>query len=266
MKKRILTAALLAGGVAAFAGTARAAVSINAGAEQFDWYEYFSPPPNVHEHGPIGFLGAAWTQQKDAGLLFGASGRVYDGRITYDGGVQDGFGNNTPFSTKTRYRGWQAEGDLRYRTSWSGWSTDWFAGLGINKWSRRIRNDSLPGGDQIEDWRYYYVRTGVQTQQEGGLRWHGGIALTFPVQTHEDAHLTDFGFDSNPELHPGKSVGGDVEVGYRFNPHWDLTGYYTIQDFGRSTAQVVAGGGFQFLVEQPHSRMQTLGVRVSYTF
>ena len=133
------------------------------------------------------------------------------------------------------------------------------AGLGVDYWQR-----TLPFTSQREDWTVLYARLGLET-----ARWHGlfaGAGIKYPLQTDEDAHFMDAGFDQNPMLHPGRELSLYADIGFRVSRRWQLTGYYDSYRFAQSPMVPLTSGSSAFIAYQPRSSMDVLGLRLEYFF
>jgi hypothetical protein len=241
-----------------FAATAHAELTVFAGIEYFNWREDTSP--SVKETGPLLAGGLSWIQDKDKGILFGYRGQVYFGQVNYDGA--DLF-TGQPVSTNVNYFGLLNEGQLRYRFgAGADRHVDAVLAAGADFWRRQF-SDS----DQAEDWAVIYARLGAELGPSAGKPgFMAALGLKYPVYTHENANLTDIGFDQNPTLTPGKDWSAYANIGYRFNRHWGVMGYYDSYRFQQSSNVQATRNGTQYFVFQPKSSMDVAGVQVLYSF
>lgn len=258
-----LLAALLAPAMA------QAQLVVNAGADYFRWTE--DSTPDVKETGSMGFIGVAWTQDKETGTLFGYRGKIWGGSVDYKGATLSG---GTPVDARTEYAGISNEVQVRYRkngivtsgmtgtsTTILGGSLDSVFGVGLDAWRRKLSSI------QREDYYIGYARLGVESNANYKGQWTAGLGVKYPFWTYENAHLRELGFDANPPLHPGKELAPYASLGYRFSPAFQAVAYYEGFRFGRSdTAQVneVAQGLGPTAIVQPASTMAVLGIRLEY--
>lgn len=248
---------------AATTSLAEAGLEIGLGVEHFDWKEYDGSGSQVlKEFGPRLALSVNLTQENkdDKGLLFGYRGKIYGGKVSYNGATFGG----TPIVTDTKYKGMTNEGQAIWRFDYEGGKLDYVLGLGWDNWRRAIRNDAL-GMDQLEDYNIYYVRLGMNFDHTGKPGLHGGIGVKQTLYATENAHLTDLGYSPNSTLNPGKSISAYGEIGYRLsNAKWDLVGYYDGYNFAASDPVSVLPGPVQLY--QPKSEMKLLGFKAMYNF
>jgi hypothetical protein len=249
--------AVFVGGCAMFPGLVRAEFTLSAGVDYLNWSE--TTTPEVTESGPVYALGLAYTQNHDAGLLFAYRGKVWGGKLDYDGATLFG---GTPVKSKTDYLGVSNEAQLRWRKIGKPSGTlDGVLGAGLDVWRRTLSTV------QSEDYAVGYLRLGVESGSDDNSRWTASVGFKYPVWTYLNAHFDDIGFDSNPILHPGKDVAPYGSLGYRFTPTVQVVGYYEGFRFGRSNAvqanEVSTGLGATTLV-QPASTMSVFGIRVEY--
>ena len=145
--------------------------------------------------------------------------------------------------------------DSKYRS-------DILAGLGIDAWRRELSSI------QREDYLVAYLRAGVEFDSVSAGTWLGGLGVKYPFWIKEDAHLTNIGFDSNPELSPGGKASAYAHLGYRFRRQWSVVGYADGYRFSKSDSVTVneirRGFGTVTLV-QPASDMLFLGIKLEYT-
>jgi hypothetical protein len=249
---QIIAVALLFG---LSAGCARAQFAVSAGLEYFSWTEDTSPI-EVRERGPLFALGLAFTQPKEHGFLFAYRGRFYIGEVDYNGAYLAA--PDVPLTGNTRYTGTAQEGQVRYRL---GYGLDVLGGLGIDLWQRKLSDT------QKEDYRIVYGRLGVESNAAGQKGWVLGAGLKYPLWTRENAHLTDFGFDQNPELKPGKDISVFGQLGYRFEQQWAIIAYLDGFRFTQSNQVAVSVGGVpQGVVFQPGVNMYVVGLKLERSF
>jgi len=236
---------------------ARAELTVYGGVEYFDWHE--STTPSVQETGPLALGGLIWLQDRDRGLLFGYRGEIYAGSVNYDGA---NLFTGAPLQSTTQYLGMSNEAQLRYRIPAGRTEhVDVMLSLGADIWNRQLSSD------QNETWLVGYTRLGLElAPQAATAGWIASIGLKYPFYVHENAHLTDIGFDQNPTLSPGGNVSGYVSFGYRFGGHWSVVGFYDSYRFLQSSTVQVTSGGAVFDVYQPKSSMDVVGVTVLYSF
>ena len=232
---------------------ASAGWSLSGDIESFRWRE--STTPSVRESGPRFGIGGGWLPAKDAGWLLGWKGKLYWGSVDYDGAL---LFSNTPAQGTTRYAGAVNEFLVVYRPADPRF--DFVGSLGLDGWERRL------SANQREDYTVVFARLGAEYSARATQGWFGGGGIKKPLFTREDAHLRDIGFDQNPILRPGKDPSLYAQFGYRFSPSWSVLAYYDSYRFGRSKAEPVTSGGANFVVFQPETRMDVLGVRLAYTF
>jgi hypothetical protein len=234
---------------------ARADWSLGASAEHFKWKE--TTQPAVKETGLRWALDLTWFQSREPGASAEYNLRFYAGNVDYNGAF---LFTGTPASDETRYRGFTNELRLVYRMEQS--PVDFVGGLGWDHWSRKFSSNQ-----QEETWDIVYAKLGASynaTAKQGPLASAG---LKYPVWTRENAHLTQLGFDSNPRLHPGRSLSFYGTLGYRFNPSWDVMAFYDSFRFKRSDVEFVSVGGVPAGgVLQPESRMDVIGLKVQHNF
>jgi hypothetical protein len=236
--------------------TASAQLIVNGGVEYFRWTE--DTTPKVKESGPIGFIGLSYRQPRDAGVLFGYSGKLWGGSVDYDGALMN---SNTPISSTTNYIGLNNEIQARYRKAGTnGGSLDGVFGLGLDVWRRSLSSI------QKEDYSIVYGRVGVESKANYAGQWIVGLGIKYPLWTYENAHFDRLqaGYDSNPILHPGKEISPYGSIGYRFTQKFQLSAYYESLRFDRSDSANVLQNGQPFTVWQPASNMEVFGLRLEY--
>lgn len=249
--KTALAGAILASGLAA-SPLARAEWSFFADVEHFRWKE--STTPSVTETGPMAGVGVRWRQDRPAGLGFGYEARLYGGSVDYDGSL---LFSGTPITGTTQYRGVRQEGQAVYRLAGPG---ALLLGVGYDYWNRQL------SADQREEYRVGYVRLGAEFDRRESIGWFGGAGIKYPFWIDEDGHFPDIGFVPNPHLTPRPATSLYAEAGYRFAPHWSLSGYYEGYRFQQSGDVLVSDGTSTFAFFQPKSSIDSFGLRLRYSF
>lgn len=235
-----------------------AQVALFGGISWFHWDENTSP--SVTESGPLFDLGFEYFVPRDTGLMLGYRGKLWFGETDYDGSTL--FPPHTPVQATTDYTGFSNELQGRYRQpTRSGRFSDVVLGLGYDTWERKLSRI------QREDYRVLYARMGFENSSRQTRSWTFGGGIKYPMWTHEDAHLDEVGFDSNPTLKPEGAISLYGEIGYRFDLRWRLVGYYDGYRFNESEPvqvnDLVMGMGPVTLV-QPASTMSVLGLKLEY--
>lgn len=225
-----------------------------AGVEYFRWVED-TQPIKVKEHGPLGVFTLGYTQPRQSGILFAYRGRFYIGEVDYDGAYL--FSPSVSAMGKSRYAGTTQEGQLRYRLAGK---ADIVAALGIDIWQRELSSI------QKEDYRVVFARLGAETNP-AKLGWLIGAGVKYPLWTQQDAHLMNFGYDTNPKLKPGKNISGYGQVGYRFRQKWAIIGYVDGYRFKASDpVTVTTGGASPVTFGQPAIDTYVIGLKAEYRF
>ncbi len=138
------------------------------------------------------------------------------------------------FQARAYYTGIVNEGQARWRKPIKGnYHTDLVFGLGWDFWTRELSYF------QKEDYNIVYLRLGGELAVNSNKGWVVGAGIKYPVYTHENAHLTDIGFDSNPTLKPGPELSGYAQIGYWFNDKLGLIGYFESYRFKKSNEEMV---------------------------
>jgi hypothetical protein len=246
--------ALCALGCLAAAGEAAAEWSADVHYERFRWAE--STTPGMTETGPRAGIGVSWIQNKATGWLAAYHGELYGGSVHYRGAY---LFSGAPAEGTTVYSGILNELDGIYQFG-DDWGWQLVGGLGVDYWRRKLSET------QAEDWSVLYARLGATLGGRSTRGRFAGGGLKYPVYVWENGHLTDIGFDSNPRLHPGGAASLYAEIGYRFGRHWILNGYYDSYRFKESPKVGTTSGGSNFLVWQPTSSVDTVGLRLHYAF
>jgi hypothetical protein len=255
---RKLVCSLAAAAISLWAAAANAGWSASLDLERFKWEE--ATNPTVKEQGPRVGLTWEYEQLRAAGWRFAYRGQLRYGTVDYTGSFLFTGGTAT---ARVEYTGLLNEVQGIYRFPGSPFGLELVGGLGWDYWQRNI----LPG--QKEDYSVLFLRTGLNVDPRSPRGWFGGAGVKFPFSVSEDAHLNDIGFDQNPRLEPQGEPSPYAQVGYRFSPQWSLIGYYDSYRFGESKAVPATNSAFPgttFLVFQPSSRVDTLGLRARYSF
>jgi len=226
--------------------------SASAGFESFKWEE--STVPTVEETGLRWALDLTWQQSRAPGISAEYNLKFYQGNVDYTGSTL--FPPIIPISNESKYRGLQNEIRAVYRFPDSAF--DAVLAGGWDRWERKLK-----GTGQQEDYDVVYVRLGAAFNSTVNQGIIGSIGAKYPVYTRENAHFETIGGLNNPRLKPGKDVSMYGTLGYRFNPRWDVIGYYDGYRFKESNVvSVVPFGGFI----QPESKMDLFGVKVQHNF
>lgn len=257
MSTRILAATFLA--TALFPFAAMAEWKNSAGVEPYDWQEALHNPPLApSENGSRYALHLNWSEGGDSGLLYAYRARLYAGRAQYDTYAQPSY---APISAQTDYNGMTHEGQLISRSNMGNYQLDYVGGLGWDSWRRTINMN------QIEDYSIWFLRTGVSLDQPmQGTGFHGSGGLKLPFRTSEDAHLDSIGYNTNPQLEPGKSINLYAELAYRPGKYWDIVGYFDSWRLKQSDAVTATSGSTLYSIVQPQSSVSTFGLKAMYSF
>ena len=237
---------------------AHAGWSVSADLESFKWEE--SGTPSVSEKGARYGFGWGFTQERPVGWQFAYRGQFRRGTVNYTGALL--FDPTQAVTARTRYTGLVNEAQGIYRFAHP-LGLELLGGLGYDYWERNI----LP--DQREDYSVVFLRLGLNIDPRAPRGWFGGGGLKFPFYVSENAHLDELGFDQNEKLQPKGEVSLYAQAGYRFTPRWSLIGYYDSYRFGESKpvrATSASSPGTQFLLFQPASTVNTLGLKLQYDF
>ncbi len=234
---------------------ARAQLTLAAGVEIFNWEENTSPA--VSEDGVFLTLGVGYTQQVESGFLLGYRGKLWTGTADYTGAT---LFDSVPITGTTAYLGLTNEVQARFRKQLNNnYRRDLLASIGLDVWQRELSSV------QKEDFEIIYVRAGFNIDSASPGSWLIGLGLKYPVWVREDAHLTNIGFDRNPELYPGGKVSPYGQVGYRFNRQWIIVGYvdgYRLTRSNEEQVNEIAKGHGPVNVFQPDSDMLVIGIRL----
>lgn len=253
---RALACSLAAAALAAWAAAANAGWSVSLDVEQFRWQEATSP--TVTETGPRAGFSLEYEQLRPAGWQFAYRGQFRRGTVDYAGTFLFTGGAAT---ARTEYIDLVNEAQAIYR--FAGRPFELVGGIGWDVWQRNI----LP--DQKENYSVLFLRLGATFDPRNTRGWlaSGGLKVSF--YAYENAHLDELGFNQNPPLEPKGKPSLYGQAGYRFSQQWSVIGYYDSYRFGESngvTATRADSPGRTFVVFQPASSVDTLGLRLRYTF
>lgn len=234
------------------------------GSEYFSWREYDGSSKLLEETGQRYFVGLEAENSQANDWVYGLRGRLYTGRVDYDGQTQTG----VPHTTDTDYGGWSAEVDftrnfIRAQTA----AADYWGlrlGLGYDSWLRNIRDSGGVYGYK-ERYDVGYGRLGAVYTATSGWSLQGGLKV--PLFTAEDVGLSRFGYD-DVTLKPKPDYSLYAAVNYRLDGRWSIGGYFDSYRFRASGVEPVTIGGYPTgdAVYQPKSQQDSIGFYLNYRF
>ena len=224
--------------------------TISLGVESFEWVE---PSLELTENGTRYSIGinSGTLMNRSRGLLHEFSATAYEGTIDYDGGLQNG----EKLKSDTVYSGLKGEAKLALR----GGSFDIEGALGLEKWTRKIK-DGISESDSkgigyTETYTQPFAKLGIGFFHQTGTgkgRLEVGYKRPFSVKEEvKDLTLKPKGTDS-------------VYIQYRYQSgrRWGVMVYSEKTHFKES--DFVRVGNWKY--EQPDSKSEALGAKISYRF
>jgi hypothetical protein len=234
--------------------------AVGVGIEYFHWKEDITNGLDVTETGPILAASLRYLQTQDAGLVLGYRGKLWGGRVNYEGSELRN--PNTPLSSNSGYAGISNEGQLRWRSAGDRNRLDGVFGMGFDYWRRSITVI------QDEDWYVGYLRLGMESGMENPGSWSAALGVKYPVWTRENAHFDKINFDANPALEPGHQLSVYADLAYRLATDTQLVLYYDGFRFPSSDKKRIndlnGGVPVQTNVGQPTSTMSTIGIKLEH--
>lgn len=234
------------------------------GSEYFFWREYDGSSKLLEERGPRFFVGLDAENAQASDWVYGLRGRLYTGRVNYDGQTQAG----VPHTTDTDYSGWSAEFDFTRRfISAQPTKADYWGlklALGYDSWLRNIRDRGSVYGYE-ERYDVGYGRLGAI--YTGGAGWSVQGGLKLPLFTGEYVELTRLGYD-DVTLRPKPDYSLYASITYRLDARWSLGGYFDSYRFKSSDIEPETIGGVPTGrgLYQPKSQQDTIGFYLNYRF
>jgi len=143
-------------------------------------------------------------------------GAIYSGQVDYDGQSQsvDPAKGNIPFKSQTDYQGGRGEALVGYRTkaSIASHPLEILGGMGIEGWSRSIKDGTTSGGIPVsgieEIYHTSYGKLALGIRDLFSTQWHTHLYAGFklPFSTKEDINLRAVGYDSDLSINPGNHI------------------------------------------------------------
>jgi hypothetical protein len=242
-----------------------AELAVGVAVEHFEWKE---TPVDRPEFGETGYLMAAslsYLQSRHSGLVLGYRGKLWGGRVNYDGyTLEDNPANSVPLKTKTGYAGISNEFQLRWRRASEIERLDAVLGLGMDFWRRSLSTV------QDEDFYVGFLRLGMESGARDLRKWSAALGIKYPVWRREIAYLDRLGkgYHSNPVLEPGQEVSAYANLGYRLAEDTLLVVYYDGFRFSKSASvPVQKTTGTTTEVKsfyQPASTFSVIGIKLEH--
>ena len=184
----------------------------------YDYAEELIPPSKSTEYGWLPGFSAAYTFWGDAVPIYGLLSFDYaGGDLTYDGSVQDQFGQVSPYMSsspagvsKLQVRA----GYIFTRVGGSRLDLALYTGYGHHFWSRNIAGGPPTG--YLEEYSWSFLPLGVKAEFAFGGRWSIGLdfAMRFMVSGDIYVERPEFG---NPTLTLGNEHGWAASLPVRFS-------------------------------------------------
>jgi len=234
-------------------------LQVTFGSEYFSWREYDGSSKLLEETGPRYFIGLEAENTQGNDWVYGLRGRLYTGRVDYDGQTMSG----TPVTTDTDYSGWSAEFDFTRHFVGTQPSTavDYWGlklALGYDMWLRNIRDRGSVYGYE-ERYDVGYGRLGAVYTTGSGWSMQGGLKL--PLFTAEEVGLSRFAGLEDITLKPKPDYSLYASVNYRLDGRWSVGGYFDSYRFKSSDTDSLYG-----VFYQPKSQQDTIGFYLNYRF
>lgn len=273
--KQVIVMALLLWGVMPNAYSAEnATFSIAGGVEKFNWSEYNSRGRELLEESGLRYtIGGNYDNLRrlNSGAVFSLAGKLYAGAVDYDGETQI---TATPVQSTTNYLGFQFDALGGYRFARRLHGLDLLGGAGLDFWLRSIDGTYVPGVGQVsggdEDYYVFFAKLGLGYFHEmGKARHYLQAGIKYPFFVYEKAYSSrSDDLTLKPKGRPSLFAKYQMEFGSAMRNHFGLTFYYDRYRFDQSDIVVETAGGVPtgFVVWQPESHQNTLGVQLAYYF
>lgn len=245
-------AALLAAISMLAAREAGAQLTIGLGVDYFRWAEE-TAPVSVQESGPLLAANLSLVAPREGAIRFGYHGEggigVADYRGSFLAAPRVAAHATTVFGAMTH------EAQVRLG---SRWGVEGVGALGATWWHRQL------SASEQEDYQTIALSASVERVRARG--WGGGAGLRFPLSVREDAHFEQLGYDSDPTLKPGGTVGYFGRLRYGFAAHFACAASF--DHFRLEPSKPVAltvRGNPTAVAAQPETSLWRLGLGVQYT-
>ncbi len=275
-KKVIIITLLLLGAMPSAYSAENATFSMSGGVEKFNWSEFDSSGRELLEESGLRYtFGGNFDNLRrlDSGGIFSLGGKFYAGAVDYDGETQL---TAIPVQSTTSYFGAQFDALGGYRFARHLHGLDVVGGAGLDFWLRSIDDTYVPGLGQVyggdEDYYAFFAKLGLGYFHEmGKARHYMQAGIKYPFFVYEYAYSS--GLDDltlKPKGRPSLFVKYQIEFGSAIRNRFGLTVYYDSYRFDQSdevVTTVISGGVLRrYLVWQPESHQNTLGIQLAYYF
>ncbi|MEQ1882323.1 MAG: hypothetical protein ABL878_15290 [Burkholderiales bacterium] len=258
--RRAFSACLLLAGTGYLPSLLAGEWAVGVGIEYFHWKEDIINGLDVTETGQILTASLRYLQTRDAGLVLGYRGKLWGGRVKYEG--SELHNPDIPLSGKSGYAGISNEAQVRWRSAGDHNRLDGVFGMGFDYWRRSLTVI------QDEDWYVGYLRLGMESGMDDPGNWSAALGVKYPVWTRENAHLNKIGFDTNPVLEPGYQISVYADLAYRLATDTQLVLYYDGFRFPSSEEKPIndlsTGIPISGTVGQPSSTMSIIGIKLEH--
>ena len=246
---------------------------ITIGAELFRWQEFDSAGNRLlTEQGPRARFKVSHHNEArlTGGFIYNGSVSLYGGNyledVKYDGQSQPG-GHFSAADVDYSGGSFELLGGFRFKEQFWGRSLDLLAGAGLDSWRRDIGSGINSQGASVrglvEDYKIVFTRFSIGMENRRTY-WRSlwRVGVKYPIFTKETLD------DPSVELEPGKELSTFFMYRFRFAENGNVNeGMYidlVYDSYRFSKSPTVTSGNF--LVHQPESSMDLIGLSASWVF